>query len=175
MTPLSPGESGKYHQSTKRVIRELASCFAGHVEWVNPQTPKKTYKATAGAVLCCCSLCRSTGEVHFKNIFAKGNRALLSTAEEIYGRSLEKDDSPHLLCSPCERRLKSFQEFKLKITATQDSFERVKRCIEVSPSVPRTSSKSAKDSVQRSSRRGLNLFLIKFQSRFISICTVELK
>ena len=142
---------------------------------INPQTPKKTYKATAGAVLCCCSLCRSTGEVHFKNIIAKGNRALLSTAEEMYRRSLEKDDSPHLLCSPCERRLKSFQEFKLKITATQDSFERAKMCIEVSPSVPRTSSKSAKDSVQRSSRRGLNLFLIKFQSRFILICTVELK
>ena len=80
---------------------------------INPQTPKKTYKATAGAVLCCCSLCRSTGEVHFKNIFAKGNRALLSTAEEIYGRSLEKDESPHLLCSPFERRLKSFQEFKI--------------------------------------------------------------
>ena len=89
---------------------------------INPQTPKKTYKATAGAVLCCCRLCRSTGEVHFKNIFAKGNRALLSTAEEIYGRSLEKDDLPHLLCRPCERRLKSFQEFKLKITVTQDSF-----------------------------------------------------
>ena len=123
---------------------------------INPQTPKKNYKATAGAVLCCCRLCRSTGEVHFKNIFAKGNSSLLSTAEEIYGRSLEKDDLPHLLCRPCERRLKSFKEFKLKITATQDSFERVKRCIEVSPSVPRTSSKRAKDSVERSSRRGLN-------------------
>ena len=111
---------------------------------INPQTPKKTYKATAGVILCCCRLCRSTGEVHFKNIFAKGNRALLSTAEEIYGRSLEKDLA-HLVCRPCERRLKSFQEFKSKITVTQDSFERVKRCIEVSPCVTRTSSENAKD------------------------------
>ena len=107
-------------------------------------------------VLCCYRLYRSTGEVHFKNIFAKGNRALLSTAEEIYGWRLEKDDLPHLLCRPCGRRLKSFQEFKLRITVTQDSVERVKRCIEVSPSVTQTSSKSAKDSVQRSTRRGLN-------------------
>ena len=70
---------------------------------------EKTYKATAGAVLCCCRLCRSSGEVHFKNIFAKETRALLSTAGEIYGRSLEKDDLPHFLCRPCDTRLKSFK------------------------------------------------------------------
>ena len=82
-------ESGKYHQYTKRVIRKLGSCFAGHIEWDKSSHAENPYKATAGAVLCCCRLCRSTGEVHFKNIFAKGNRTLLSTAEEIYGRSLE--------------------------------------------------------------------------------------
>ena len=49
-------------------------------------------------------------------------------------------------------------EFKAKIIETQASFERVKRCIEVSPSVPRTSSKSARDS-QSSRRRGLNFAL----------------
>ena len=124
----------------KRDIREVAPCFVGHVKW----------DKSSGAVLCCCRLCRATGEVHLKNMFVKGNRALLSTAEEIYGWSLETDELPHLLCRSSERRLKSFKEFKLKITATQDSFERVKRCIEVPPSLPQTSSKSANDSVERS-------------------------
>ena len=124
---------------------------------VHPQTPKKTYKSSASGKLSCCRLCRSTSEVHFKNIFAKANRVLLIAAEDVYGQSLRKeDDLPHLLCRPCERRLKTFREFKLKITETQDSFERAKRCIEVSPSVPRTLSKSAKDSSERSSRRGLD-------------------
>ena len=46
--------------------------------------PKKNYKATAGAVLCCCKLCRSTIEDHFKNIFAKGNRVpVTSKGEEL--------------------------------------------------------------------------------------------
>ena len=118
------------------------------------QTPKKTYKSSS-ANLSCCRLCRSTTEIHFKNLFATSNRPLLSAAEQIYGQSLKKDELPHLLCRPCERRLKNFKEFKVKITETQDSFQRVKRCIEVSPSVPRTSSKSAKDSAEKR-RRGLN-------------------
>ena len=85
MTPLSPGESGKYHQSTKRVICELASCFAGHVEWdKSSDAAKLNYKATAGAFLCCCRLCGSTGEDHFKNILAKGNRVpVTSKGEEL--------------------------------------------------------------------------------------------
>ena len=122
-------------------------------------TPKKTYKTCVRAGPSCCRLCKSTGEIHFKNLFAKGNRALLSAAEEIYDQSLRNEDElPHLLCRPCERRLKSFMEFKAKIIETQASFEQVKRCIEVSPSVPRTSSKSARDS-QSSRRRGLNFSL----------------
>ena len=123
------------------------------------QTPKKKYKTCARAGPSCCRLCKSTGEIHFKNLFAKGNRALLSAAEEIYDQSLRNENElPHLLCRPCERRLKSFMEFKAKIRETQASFERVKRCIEVSPSVPRTSSKSARD-YQSSRRRGLNFAL----------------
>ena len=123
------------------------------------QTPKKKYKTCARAGPSCCRLCKSTGEINFKNLFAKGNRALLSAAEEIYDQSLRNENElPHLLCRPCERRLKSFMEFKAKIRETQASFERVKRCIEVSPSVPRTSSKSERD-YQSSRRRGLNFAL----------------
>lgn len=159
MSLLSIGESGKCCKS-KNGAKESFSRFADECEMasgVHPQTPKKTYKSSASGKLSCCRLCRSTSEVHFKNIFAKANRVLLIAAEDVYGQSLRKeDDLPHLLCRPCERRLKTFREFKLKITETQDSFERAKRCIEVLPSVPRTLSKSAKDSSERSSRRGLD-------------------
>ena len=55
---------------------------------VHPQTPKKTYKSSASGKLSCCRLCRSTSEVHFKNIFAKANRVLLIAAEDVYGQSL---------------------------------------------------------------------------------------
>ena len=36
----------------------------------------------------------------------------------------EKEGWPHLLYRPCQRRLKRFNEFKAKITATQESFQR---------------------------------------------------
>ena len=79
---------------------------------INPYTPKKTYKATTGAFCVVVGYVDRLVKSISKNSFAKGNRALLSTAEEIHGRSLEKDDLPHLLCRTCERRLKSFQEYK---------------------------------------------------------------
>ena len=59
---------------------------------------------------------------------------------------LKKEGLPHLFGRPCERRLKSYNESKVKITATEESFQQVKRFIRVSLSVPRTSSKSSKDS-----------------------------
>ncbi|KAM7425527.1 hypothetical protein ABFA07_023062 [Porites harrisoni] len=42
------------------------------------------------------------------------------------------------------------------MTETQQSFERVKRCIEVSPSAPRTLKSSKVNKPLRSSRCGLN-------------------
>jgi len=81
-------------------------------------------------------------------------------AEEVYGRPLFRKVSeelrPHLLCRPCERRLKNFKECKGIISKSQRYFERserVKRCIDVSPSVPQTL-KTAKD--QKTSCRGLS-------------------
>ena len=40
-------------------------------------------------------------------------------------------------CRPCERRLKNYISFKTVISESQSSFETVKRCTEISPSVPR--------------------------------------
>ena len=41
-----------------------------------------------------------------------------------------------MICRLCERRVNNFKAFKKTITKTQTSFERIKRCIEVSPSAP---------------------------------------
>ena len=87
-------------------------------------------------------------------------RALLAAAEDIYGRPLRQDNLlPHLLCRPCERRLKNFIAFKTVISESQRSFETVKRCTEISPSVPRTLAKSSRES-EGESRRGLNFFTV---------------
>lgn len=121
------------------------------------QTPKKISTSSSTANISCCRLCKSVGDVSCsKNIYAKGNRALLAAAEDVYGRPLRQDKLlPHLLCRPCERRLKNFMSFKTVISESQSSFETVKRCTEISPSVQRTSAKSARES-ERRSRRGLN-------------------
>ena len=113
-----------------------------------PRTPKKVYKSSGSS---CCRLCKSVGDTScWKNLFGKGNRALLATAEIIYGSPLIQDKTlPHLLCRPCERRLKNFENFRVAIKESQSSFQRVKRCIEISPSVTRTLPKSAKDSNSR--------------------------
>ena len=96
------------------------------------QTPKKIIKSSTTANISCCRLFKSAGDVSCsKNIYAKGNRALLTAAEDIYGRPLRQDKlSPQLLCRPCERRLKNFISFKTVISESQSSFETVKRCTE---------------------------------------------
>ena len=96
------------------------------------QTPKKISKSSTSANISFCRLCKSVGDVPCsKNIYAKGNRALLAAAEDIYGRPLRQDKLlPHLLCRPCERRLKNFISFKTVISESQSSFETVKRCTE---------------------------------------------
>lgn len=116
-------------------------------------TPKKVYAATSN--ISRCRLCGSVGD-HCKKLFGKANRALLETAEELYGSSLpQSEELPHLICRPCERRLNNFKVFKTTISESQASFDRVKRCIEVSPSAPRTLKRSKANEAVRSSRRGL--------------------
>ena len=123
------------------------------------QTPKKVYAPSSHVNLSCCRLCKSVGDIsHLKNLFAKNNRALLASVEELYGGSLSQIELlPRLVCRPCERRVNNFKAFKNIITETKQSFERVKRCIEVSPSsAPRTLKSSKVNEPVRRSRRGLN-------------------
>ena len=116
-----------------------------------PQTPKKVYVSSSSS---CCCLCKSVGDTsYWKNLFGKGNCALLATAEIIYGSPLIQDKTlPHLLCRPCERRLKNFENFREAVKESQFSFQRVKRCIEISPSVARTLPKSTKAQGSANSR-----------------------
>ena len=89
-----------------------------------------------------CRLCRSIGDAnHRKNLFNKLNEELLRIVEQLCGHPLLRDPSlAHLLCRPCERRLKHIKEFREVVRKTQIEFRqqqpcetRVKRCLEVSP------------------------------------------
>ena len=120
------------------------------------QTPKKKCKSSVPVDISSCRLCRAVGDrLWSKNLYVKGNCALLAAVEDICGHTLRQDDNllPHLICRACERRIKNFVTFKTLITETQKSFERVKRCTEISPSVPCTLTKSAKESEKRSRRQ----------------------
>ena len=118
------------------------------------KTPEKKNESVLIGTSSCCRLCKSTDEIHFKNLFEEANRSLLKTAEDILGKSLEKGELPHLLCGRCEGKLNNFRSFKATIKESQSWFERVKRCVEVSPSVRRPTSKSSTDS-EKSYRRSL--------------------
>ena len=151
-------------QHSKQATREALSLdrimSTGNIQ----QTPKKISKSSTTANVSSCRLCKSVGDVSCsKNIYANGNRVLLAAAEDIYGRPLRQVNLlPHLICRPCERRLKNFISFKTVISESQSSFETVKRCTEISPSVPRTLAKSARKS-EKKGRRGLNFATVPTQ------------
>jgi hypothetical protein len=78
-------------------------------------------------------------------LFKDSNREILRSAESVYGDEFQRDNAlPHLICRPCERRVNNFITFKNIICETQRSLRediRVKRCIELSPSVSKPPSK----------------------------------
>ena len=104
-------------------------------------TPKKLYtKQKESKVESRCRLCnRITDPGHSKNIFRVQNQAILHNAEIFYGANLPQDSNlPHLICAPCERRLKNVTEFKKVITDTQRELQenlRTKCCVEISLTV----------------------------------------
>ena len=115
-----------------------------------------------------------------KNLFKKSNEELLAAAEAVYGGTPPGNElRPHLLCMPCERQLNNFKAFRTMITESQSHFQRsdrVKRCIEASPSAPRTL-KSAKDDTSDTStrrHRGLN-FSVAGDKRDLSLTEKEVR
>jgi len=115
---------------------------------VNSTRRKKKRTSSASINTSSCRLCGSVKDAaHCKNLFAKANRALLATAEDIFTSLPFRELLPHLLCRSCEKRLKNYVACKTMIAQSQTSFEnseRMKRCIGESPSAPRTL-KSAKE------------------------------
>ena len=93
----------------------------------NIQTPKKVCAPSSHVHLSCCRLCKSVGDniSHSKNLFAKNNRALLASVEELYGGSLSQNELLlRLVCRPCERRDSNFKSCKNMIMETQKFVER---------------------------------------------------
>ena len=85
-------------------------------------TPKKFYKKRSGSTLISsCRLCNCVADPdHSKNLFRDTNQTLLRDAESIYGGAFTRgSDFPHLICRPCERRLKNAIHFKEKVSETQ--------------------------------------------------------
>ena len=175
---LSLRESVKCCHQNKRIFHVVPVCCITAMSQCNPvETPKKIYQSSSNRNPSCCRLCGFVKDVNYcKNLFAEANKQLLAVAEEVYGRPLlrkvNEELRPHLLSRPCERRLKNFKEFKGNISESQRYFERsdrVKRCIDVSPSAPRTL-KTAKD--QKTSRRGLSFPAVAAEEQLsVESCT----
>ena len=109
-----------------------------------PQTPKTVYESSGSS---CLRLCKSVGDTSsWKNLSGKGNRALLATAEIIYGSSLIQDKHCPIYCADLAKKI------RVLIKESQSSFQRLKRCTEISPSVPRTLPKSPKAKDSENSR-----------------------
>lgn len=124
-----------------------------HTSMASKETPKKIYSSFTKRNIDpkSCRLCRSIGDSsHRTNIFKPSNKELLKIAESLYGRTLRKDTGlPSLVCRPCDRRLKNAIEFRKVICKAQQEIEeseteditriRVKRCVEISPSIQKSS------------------------------------
>ena len=110
------------------------------------ETPKKVYSMVESIIdPTSCPFCRAVGDAsHRKNIFKPLNKHLLRIAEQICGNTIAKESGlPHLVCRPCERRLKNTIEFQKVMLEAEQSFRecqssqtRFKRILDVSPSAP---------------------------------------
>ena len=158
---LSPVGSGSCNISAQEKpclsINVVYYCFSEMSSINSKQTPKKNCTSSVPVDISSCRLCRAVGDTLWsKNLLVKRNRALLAAAEDICGHTLKQEDNllPHLISWACKRRIKKFchlQDPYYRKSESQKSFERVKHCTEISPSVTRTLMKCAKESQKISS------------------------
>lgn len=126
-------------------------------------TPKKLYKKQEStASISRCRLCGCVADPkHSKNLFRKQSETILRNAEIIFGGELPQESSlPHQICAPCERRLKNAMQFRKVIIDTQQALTenvRVKRCMELSPSLAKPSAKVRAAGISR--RRSIDFTL----------------
>ena len=112
---------------------------------------KESYRAPSSALFdpLSCRLCRNIGDASHRviKIFNPNVQQLLTIAEKLCGRSIVAHSSlPNVICQPCEQRLKNILEFQKVILKSDGEFReatevnlnvRVKRLVEVSPSISR--------------------------------------
>ena len=141
----------------------LSFVLCGMADGYEKRHSEKIYsRSTSTETSSSCRLCKAVVDRrHSKDLFSATNRAILTNAQNIYGRALTQDQAlPHLICRPCERRLDNAIKFKKVIEETQKSLESVtrsKRCIEISPSVTQPSTSRVRASnIGGSSRRSLD-------------------
>lgn len=141
-----------------------ARAFVLLSKWWSTMTSKETPTKIYGAAKTnfdpsSCRLCRAIGDSRYcKNVFKPSNFVILNSVQILHGAELVQDKSlPHLVCRACERKLKNFIAFKAIIDGSQRYFlqadaaqSRVKRCIEVSPSVSKPPLKTRTSSASRS-------------------------
>lgn len=129
----------------------MVRCKVSFAEMSSKETPKKVYRTgKSNIAVSSCRLCSAVGDaIHCKNIFKPLNRHLLKIAEQLCGHPIVFEKSlPHLVCRPCERRLKNTIEFQKVLRESEQKFQRQlsqtrsKRCIDISPSVSQPPIKS---------------------------------
>ena len=109
-------------------------------------TPKKFYKKLPGSTFISRSrLCNSVADPNYsRNLFRDVN--ILHNAEAVYGGKLVEDvNLPHLACRACVRRLNNFSQYRNIVTEMRRKLitenVRTKRCLELLPSVVKSSAK----------------------------------
>lgn len=139
------------------------------------QTPKKfLYSADSSLCRVCATLCDRD---HSNNLLSERNCGLLAVAETLHGKPLPRGDFHHLVCRPCSRRLNNTKLLQDQIDKSQASFEskmseRFKRCIEISPSAPKTIKRlriSASTTATTSTKRGLSFSVNNSLQNVVSI------
>ena len=128
---------------------KFRDCLLISASMASKDTPKKLYKkvSTSTDSSSRCRLCYSVADPHYsKHLFGQSHQDLLRYAEFVFGGCLPHDSNlPHLICRPCERRLKNLAQFRSIVTETRRLLRKdvgTKRCIEVSPSIAKPTSKA---------------------------------
>ena len=148
---LQPVVNEKQYQVTPDglVLKQFQRDYISfnRVAMASKGTPKKVNKKRKETTsISRCRLCNCICDPgHNKNLFREQSRTILRNAEIICGGELPQNENlPHLICKPCERKLNNSILFRECIRKTQQALSedvRTKRCVEISPSVIKLSSK----------------------------------
>ena len=144
---------------------KFQNCSLIFASMASKDTPKKIYTKVSTSTVSSsrCRLCYSVSDPHYsKHLFGQSHQDILRNAEFVFSSCLPHDSNlPHLICRPCERKLKNLAQFRSIVTKTQQLLRKdvsTKRCIELSPSVakPPRKARAAGSSRRRSIDFGID-------------------